>query len=416
MDFNIAQTLRQPQAILFVTSQLRQRELKIAFALRSLSWKVGLLYYHSTPFSPEGYFDFIIAVESAKEAYNIAKKITPRLIHVFSGAIDDYVLFFCRDKIAPVVIDLNDIFSPALMDYCPERFTLTRQALELADGFCARDLQVKRAEKIDQLKIPEQIIFFPEYCWNKQAASNRIRHAQKEIHIVSVGTISLETYGMFDCCYLELVRLIIKNKIHFHIYPPSCYRKDYAGMNMNFTRDYADFLELAHHNPYLHLHDSLPPETLITEIAKYDFGIISGGYKGFGQKYTHFKRTYVEACYSGRITDYLEAGLPILINEEVSFDDWLLKRYQVAFDLKAIAKPGFKTYLQNILSNPELAEQIKFAKSTLSILKNAPRLAKFYSAVLKANPVSKKASLLLAYLKKIMPKKMDPYLLPPKGL
>ncbi len=152
-------------SIVFVTSQLRQREIKMAYALRSLGWLVNLIYYHSTPFNPDGYFDFIKQVKSANEAHSCAKKLAPSLVHVFSGAIDDYVLLFCRDKVAPVVIDLNDIFTPSLMDYCPERFAPTKEALALADGYCARDLQVKYAQRLDDCKLPAQVLFFPELCW-----------------------------------------------------------------------------------------------------------------------------------------------------------------------------------------------------------------------------------------------------------
>lgn len=376
------------KSVLFISSQLRQREIKMAYALKKHGWCVGLIYQKVTPFEPGCYFDFAYEVSSAKMAYQYARQLCPRLVHVFSGAIDDYIGVFCKNKLAPVVIDLNDVFTPSLMSYCPERYAPTKEVLSLADGFCARDLQVKCAERYDSCKIPEQIIFYPEYCWGSGGESESQNKQEGEVHIVSVGTISLETYGMYDCCYLELTKRFLDQKIHFHIYPPWHYRKDYRHNSAaNFNRDYAQFLELEQESPYLHIHKSLPAEKLVVELRQYDFGVISGGFEGFSQRYTHFKPAYVQSCYSGRITDYLDAGLPILINEEVVFDYWLLKRYGVCIDLKEVLKPGFKTKLQALKQKPELKVQVEAAAQKLSIKNNAERLSEFYLRVMRNNPL-----------------------------
>lgn len=376
---------KNSKSVLFVTSQLRQREIKMAHALKSQGWLVGLVYYDSTPFCPDDLFDFAWEVRTSKEAHVYAMRLRPQIIHVFSGAIDEYTTLFCHDKVAPVVVDLNDIFTPSLMDYCPERYQPTKEVLALADGLCSRDLQAKYAEKIDHCQLPANILLYPEYCWNYNSNLKQDTLNNDDVHIVSVGTISLETYGMYDCCYLELVKMIIAQGIHFHIYPPWCYRKDNVQKSTAiFEVDYAQFLELEKKNPCLHIHDSLPVEQLLEELKQYDFGFISGGCEAFGQRYTHFKRAYVEACYSGRITDYLDAGLPILINEEVVFDYWLLKRYGVAVDLKSVLEPGFKNKLLELKRNEVLKKRVDVAREKFSIAGNAKRLVQFYLGIVQS--------------------------------
>lgn len=393
MFLSAKKRMSNPESVLFVTSQLRQREIKMAHALKEQGWTVGLIYYDMTPFKPDDTFAFAYKVNSAKKAYKWARQLSPQLVHVFSGAIDDYVGLFCHKKIAPVVIDLNDVFTPSLMSYCPERYIPTKEALALADGFCARDLQVKCAERHDGCKIPEQVVFYPEYCWDRPATLLK-KKSKDEVHVVSVGNVSLETYDMYDCCYLELTKLFLDQGIHFHIYPPWHYRKDYANTSpANFQKDYLQFLELEKKSPYLHIHDSLPAEKLVNELQQYDFGVISGGFTGFGQRYTHFKPAYVQACYSGRITDYLDAGLPILINEEVAFDHWLLKRHGVSLDLKEVLKPGFKQKLQALKQNVELKSAVEAATKKLSIRNNGSRLGKFYSGIMQNDPISNYKSL-----------------------
>lgn len=235
--------MQRAESVLFVTSQLRPRELKMADGLRKLGWTVGLIYYKWTPFDPASFFDFAIEVASAEAAHVAARQIAPRVTHVFSGAIDDFVMLFCRDKPSPVVIDLNDVFAPSLFDYCHERFEPTREALALADGFCARDLQVKSAQKADGFRLPRHLVLFPEYCWKAATFESSGKFPADEIHVVSVGTFSLETLGMFDSCYLQLARLMIEQQIHFHIYPHWAYRRDHLGSpHANFEKDFADFL------------------------------------------------------------------------------------------------------------------------------------------------------------------------------
>jgi putative sugar O-methyltransferase len=372
---------------LFVTSQLRPRELKMADGLRRLGWKVGLIYYQWTPFEPHAYFDSCIAVESASEAHEVAMQLSPRICHVFSGAIDDLVLTFCRHKPSPVVIDLNDVFAPSLFDYCHERFEPTREALALADGFCARDLQVKSAERADGFKLPQRLIFFPEYCWNTMAVSEQVKQRAKsdEIHVVSVGTFSLETQGMYDSCYLKLANMMIEQGIHFHIYPHWAYRRDHSGSpHAKFEQDFAEFIALQEKNPYLHLHDSLSIEDLAKVLPQYDFGIVSGGAAEFGQKLGFYYPAYLDTCYSGRISDYLDAHLPVLINDEVKFDYWLLKRYGICIDLKGVLAPGFRDKLLELKRDPRQRQVMGRAAHTLSVSANAPRLAAYYQGVIAA--------------------------------
>jgi len=379
-------------SVLFVTSQLRPRELKMADGLRRLGWKVGVIYYKWTPFDPRGHFDFSVEVSSAKEAHDCSLLLAPRVCHVFSGAIDDLVLTFCRDKPSPVVIDLNDIFAPSLFNYCQERFEPTREALALAEGFCARDLQLKSAERIDHFQLPPKLLFFPEYCWNKTngVPTSSGRGHPDEVHVVSVGTFSLETQGMYDSCYLRLSQLLIAQGIHLHIYPHWAYRRDHFGSpHVNFERDFAEFLALEKSSPYLHVHESLSIDELAEVLPQYDFGIVSGGCVQFGQTLKFYHPAYIESCYSGRISDYLDARLPILINDEVSFDHRLLKHYGVCVDLKGVLRPGFRQALLEVKRDARSRQLMEHAAKQFSVDSNSPRLGSFYREIIAAGIVDR---------------------------
>jgi putative sugar O-methyltransferase len=369
----------------FVTSLLRSREMKMATALRSVGWTVILLYKQTTPFTPDNFFDIAIQAASDDELHRTAKELQPRICHVFSGAVDELLLRFCRDKPAPVVIDLNDVFCPSLFNYLHERFEPTKECLANADGICARDLQPKFAERYDRFKIPRHVLLFAEYSWHDGPADP---HAAKkrdpsEIHVVSVGTICLETQGMYDSCYLQLARMLADQRIHLHIYPHWFYRNARGtAFNFNLRKDFADFFRMERETPYLHMHESLPLHELARELPQYDFGIISGGGAEYGQRLNFLTQRYMQACYSGRISDYLDARLPVLINREIAFNYWLLERYGLAVDLAGVLRPGFHDELLAIKRDRLRAEQVERAAQALSVGAQSARLADFYQRII----------------------------------
>jgi putative sugar O-methyltransferase len=373
------------QSVVFVSPLLRAREIKMATALRSQGWKVVLLYKQTTPFRPGEFFDLAIRSSTEDGLHQIAMAIQPRLCHVFSGAVDDVLLQFCRDKPSPVVIDLNDIFCPSMFNYLQERFEPTKKALESADGICARDLQPKFAERYDGFRISPHTLWFPEFSWKDGPRDDRAlkKRPPDEIHVVSVGTISLETQGWYDSGLLQLAKMLVERKIHLHIYPHWFYRRAHGvTFNIDQKKDFADFVSLQETTQYVHLHKSLPLDELARELPQYDFGIISGGCEDFGQKLRFLTERYMQACYSGRISDYLDARLPILINREVSFNYWLLERNGVAVDLAGILKPGFREKLLAIKHDPAWKKSVDDAARRLSLGAHAHRLAKFYERVM----------------------------------
>lgn len=373
------------KSVLFVTPLLRAREIKMSAALRSIGWKVVLIYLQTTPFRPEDHFDVAIRAEDDATAHAYAKVLWPRICHVFSGAVDELVLRFCRDKPGRVVIDMNDIFAPSLFDYCHERFEPTRECLQQATALCARDLQAKRAERLDGFELPPFVVLFPEYSWRDgpRAPGAAPKLTPDEVHVVSVGTFCLETHGMFDSCYLKLAEILAEQRIHLHIYPHWFYRNDQgSSFNWDLRKDFADFFSLQERTPYVHVHESLPLDELARVLPQYDFGIIAGGNRDFGQRLQMLKEPYMASCYSGRISDYLDARLPVLINPEVEFNSWLLNRYGIGIDLAGALRPGFREQLLTLKHDPKLAAAAEKAARQLSLSANVGRLAEFYERVI----------------------------------
>lgn len=375
---------RHPKTALLITCMLRPRELKIANALHMAGWKTILLHRDVSPFDPAPYFDIVVKLHSDSSIFSAAHLLQPRICHVLSGSIDELMVQLVRDKPAPVIADFNDIFTKTLFTGDEDRFAPTLEVIEHADAFCARDLQLKYVERGEKLSLPRHILLFPEYCWHKAPALNRKN--PDEIHVVSVGSLYLETRGMYDSGHLEIARMLVAHKIHFHIYPHWFYRSDNGVMSNTFTNDFRDFLELERQSPYMHVHDSLPLDKLAEVLPSYDFGIVAGGSEKLGQKLKYLTENHMRSCYSGRISDFLDARLPVLINREVAYNFKLLKHYGVGVDLDLILQPDFRDRLFAIKHDPVMKQSLEKAASVLSVNRQSSRIGAFYERVIEATP------------------------------
>jgi putative sugar O-methyltransferase len=279
---------------------------------------------------------------------------------------------------------LNDVFCPSLFDYAKERFDTTRECLQHADGLCARDLQAKYAEKLDRFVHPKNVLLFPEYIDHATFQTDlKRRPKDMEVHVVSVGTFTLERQGMYDSGYLRLAELLTEQHIHFHIYPHWSYRNSkWSIFTLDPRHDLADFFDLAQRTPYLHIHESLPLDQLKQELQLYDFGIVVGGSAQLNQWLSHLKPQYMSSCYSGRIADYIGAGLPVLVNKEVKYNFWLLKRYGALVDIDDLHQPGFRDKLLALRTDARLQEGVRRAAEKLSLKHNIGRLVSFYESVI----------------------------------
>ena len=92
------------------------------------------------------------------------------------------------------------------------------------------------------------------------------------------------------------------------------------------------------------------------------------------------------ACYSGRISDYLDARLPILINKEVGFNFQLLRHYRVEIDLGGVLQPGFRDLLLAVKRDPDQHRDVEEAAKQLSVGRHASRLAALYERVIAGRP------------------------------
>jgi putative sugar O-methyltransferase len=374
---------RETPRVVFVTTALRARENKIASALRENNWEIYLVFVDGTPHKPDTKsFKASFSAPNTLVARLMAMALRPQVCHVFSGAVDNLIVGLVGKAPFPVVCDINDIFAPALMNHHQERFSAVSFCLANADGLCARDSQPRVARNENHWMLPKRRILFSEYPRSGPLPARRRTGSSEELRVVSVGTFTLESHGHRDSAYLQLAKLFIRHRIHFTIYP----HWNYVGVDgvvdkKRLHQDFRDFLDLSDDSPYLHLMDPVPEQELVARLSEHDFGMVSGGNLLFGQKLGLVTEKYMRSCYSGRISDYLDAGLPVLINREVAFGYRLLRHYGVALDLEEILQPEFADRLREAKADPELSRRVAMAREKLALRHQALRLMKFYRQI-----------------------------------
>lgn len=243
-----------------------------------------------------------------------------------------------------------------------------RFCLEHAAGLICRSAETKLAIRKFGYHANVPRLFFTDYCdpdvfeaikpfngsFNKQS-----------IHIVYVGGVASRKAPKSFYGYLQFhnsIQTITDQCIHFHIYP-----------SPTQDDDLSDYVELASRNPYFHWHDAVPQSLMITELKKYDFGIIPFFVEEMGNLSTDKFR----ASTSLKLFNYLEAGIPVIVSRDLEHKSQIVRRYGIGICIGRTDLP----HLSNILHNVDyslLLSCVDKARSRLGLERHINRLLEFY--------------------------------------
>jgi hypothetical protein len=168
--------------------------------------------------------------------------------------------------------------------------------------------------------------------------------------------------------YLQLhdsIQAITAQNIHFHIYP-----------SPTQDDDLSDYVELASQNPYFHWHDAVPQLLMITELKKYDFGIIPFFVEEMGKLSTDKFR----ASTSLKLFNYLEAGIPVIVSRDLEHKSQIVRRYGIGICIGKTDLPQLSNLLQT-LNYPLLLSCVSQARLQMSLARQINRLFEFYKSV-----------------------------------
>ena len=376
------------RTVLLVSDMPRQREAKLAAALKSVGLSPVLLYKTPPAYDTSTYFAAAEAYQDGWDALERAGKYRASIHHVFCQMDYSTLTAFLLARPGKVVADCYDQISGVISEHFlalePNRRIdagVERAALPRADGIVARNLETQYLKRHLRLPFPPPRLYFPEYCWGDIAGQRKLSEEDGELHVVYGGTVWLEQrFPDADFGFLWLGRLLAGYGIHLHVYPGNVPAE-------RFEQDLRDYRELEQQTSFFHLHGPIGDNReFLAELSRYDVGLLvsrSHLESGRTSQYSAWKYRY---CYANKFPDYMDAGLLAVINAE-NFCFKLARRLGVALPANdEIFQPNFWQKVRRCL--PEVKSRIPAGRARWDLAANAPRLADFYRSLTRPREVA----------------------------
>lgn len=369
---------RTRRQAVFVSDIPRSREAKLAYGLKQNGWDTILLYKETPSFEAAHYFSETRQYQTPLEALLLALGLSPTVFHLFSCWNFQAAAAFMIYKPGKVVFDDYDVLAgmvneAALDENLKIQFSLERFCLENADGICCRSLETQYAKRHMGYKYRGTRLFFTDYCWNLVRPPGLAKPPKTQLTFANVGNLRINHLAAIEhkdnyhlAVALELAHCGIRSIIY----------------KTFLTEELVQFVNQASLGSSLISIKYLPYETLLRELQDTcHVGLICAPPNITSEPnhiYRQAKRTF---AVGNKAFDYIDAELPILMDRENGFLFWLINRYQRAFDFENYLKDkdSHEERLRDYQNNgiPELRQ----AKSALSVVNQAPRLARFYEGL-----------------------------------
>lgn len=332
----------------------------------------------------ERHFDAVHIYDTYYELAHILKEVKPYLVHVQGSMLgSDFLCIFAKLlNETKIVFEFFDV--PSLCIAKEDSISVWgKKTTEL--GFFAEQYACENAhgiilgysyEAVDILKerynIKTPILEFHTYVCNEFVSNqNTTKYSQKDgkIHLVYGGNVatSNQSQKIFaDVQFHELIKEITKQGLCFDIYASPHVSP------IKFELFFSDYIAISRENTLFGLKKGLFPDEAANEFSRYDFGMMV---------YFFNQGTFLNEALNTRLPGkfflYLEAGLPILISEELKYVAKIVREYEIGIvvsqkDMYNLSKI-ISTYDYKKLRNNVLA-----ARNKLSMETHINRLLQFY--------------------------------------
>jgi len=328
-----------------------------------------MVYAEDPRFDADKFFDFHAKVGGLLQLLLTSWLFRGPVIHVFApDGAQAYLL--CVAKTRPLILDINDTCKSHLVPDQPRVWEqCERDAIRAADGMTHRDLRVKYLHELYDYPLAPNNSLMMDLVPEIDPRPRRARTGD-EIHVVSVGWI-----GRGDSSILRSIEALCTNRIHVHLYINPLQRDTDAEIEA--------YAKLRNQSPYFHFEQPVFGEAYWDRLSQYDFGLSICEPFVFGEPTTSVTRDSLEGAGSSRLTDYLLAGLGVIISPGLRFQWFLARRYA------QVVVPASRDFLGNPRPALEAALAQKSSPSPQSLAPittrgAARRLGEFYSRVIRS--------------------------------
>jgi hypothetical protein len=354
-----------PRIIKIVNALINQNKKLVLFIDNSmLSLSYGSLYRSEI----ESLNTDVIYFKKTKKLLTCLTSLNAKLLHIFCCPERLYgarIVFLIKDKLPHIVFENYDIVNSFYTGFSSDQLEIERFMFENADGVCCRSYEIDYLINKKGWKVNRLVHFF-DYCCNK--LDEIVCESKRGLSLCHAGTLYVEKDQPDNCfsATLELSRLCKQNECHLHIYP-----------TIWDEQKYSELLSEMNDNNYLHVHKPVPYDRLISEISKYDYGIVmvNGSYRESNKNDSFFFEKLVWAG-TNKFFDYIDAGLPIISPVPEKFLQLFIER-GVALPW-TVSEYDFDYLREN---KEMLKEKTKEARSFFDIKKHVIELMNFYEAI-----------------------------------
>ena len=202
-------------------------------------------------------------------------------------------------------------------------------------------------------------------CLDEWTISNNKKPKAGEIHLVFAGGPLKSSDGRAH--FLEVIKKITSQNIHFHTYG-ECVNK----------KDTILFVEEEKKNKYYHFHPKERVDNLNKKMSQYTYGINPDFYIK-----SIINPLWPKTSVANRMFNYIEAGIPIIINEDAEYMMKIVKDNEIGFSIKYNDLDNLKDIIEK-RDYKKMIDNTKKAQKKFSWNKNLiSELEEFYKKVIK---------------------------------
>lgn len=241
-----------------------------------------------------------------------------------------------------------------------------RYCIENLDGLICHSLEINPASRAYKIS-PRKKIFFPLYCDKRNFHPVNISSPELPWKVVYAGNITgkknykSQQVGQFH----DLAKILSDQGVEFHIYP-----------SPNVSHEtIVEYEELKKSILNFHLHKSVNQALLSSELAKYHFAIIPFFLEDSSE--LPVKHKYATTL---KLFNYFEAGIPVLVSEDLIFQTWITQRYQLGLGISKDFLKNFPDRIQSI-NYRSLIQQYDQNRNQLLLQDHIQRIINFYQEI-----------------------------------